>query len=1033
MVAAGGPADDGTPPGGSPSNETDIASLDLVSVLQDIKGELRRLSDEVNTMKSNPALRMSTSIQHVNAASEDLLTGSRMSSASVAAAANLANIMSDNERTTRRRSLGTRESGAMHWRSNEKRKEVADRALNGDPLDIGGDLPASVPGDKPAKNMYEGRSSNFDTCRLVAPLRRAGTAEGLQRAETISLVRKLETKKRISICAAALGGRRRSCNDGRRRSCTDRAPQGIAKGTADGDAPPDEHPGKPAGAEKAALEKAVPEADPRNRRRSRRVPQGSTVHGNSEDDTNHALKKFNARLLAEDVEVAGILAQLKRAQLVEAADQQREESNRDRVHSFDWLSCNSTSYTLDPRSSMNQMWRWLVVICALYSAAMIPIRIAFADIYDDVDPVYIAVDVVFVVDILVTLMTGVESKDGRAAQGLLIRSRRAIASRYAVSGEMAVDILGAISLDHFLRAEQREHPELRLLLIFKAFRLARLSRSFGSFQAKTSLGGAAILTARIAFLVACLVVIIHWFGCIWLLVGATSGEYAGYGDGLSQITGVSTPETEQLGDVTGESGVPERAFIQRLPNDAGEARDPRGVLYAEGFYWAIMMLTGLGVEFLPATVMSTVYEVMVAAVGVVMYAYFLGSATTAITSMNASAMKRKKRLDEMREFLRRRRVPERLRQAVVDHCDHMLDRQQALDELAMIQSLPQSLKLQLDMVLNSKFLVKVPMFRYCDPRCLITLVQCMRSSIFLPGDVIVCEGMPGTALYFVAKGRVTVLVGTDEVAWLSDFDFFGEQSFLDGTRVGASVVSEGLSEIMLLFRTDFLSILQYFPELREHVERCQQQQLEKYARIAEKLKKSNRSSIRRSSESQARRSSSSHLPGVALKRCSSKKSSELPGAADDDSGSSHTAAFRGSAHAQVAPFTSTGNHNNGESTGGQSSVSDNPMHDGWIDRECSFNGGETEAGRMERQGTFSMMVGQLAASETLANVQAEGAKAGKGESAMLKGIRTLQNVNKARGAFRALGQRGRGQSEQSRASGINEEVEEPDEEAADAD
>ena len=32
-----------------------------------------------------------------------------------------------------------------------------------------------------------------------------------------------------------------------------------------------------------------------------------------------------------------------------------------------------------------------------------------------------------------------------------------------------------------------------------------------------------------------------------------------------------------------------------------------------------------------------------------------------------------------------------------------------------------SLKLQLDMVLNSKFLVKVPMFRYCDPRCLITL------------------------------------------------------------------------------------------------------------------------------------------------------------------------------------------------------------------------------------------------------------------------------------------------------------------------
>ena len=113
MATPGERGNAGSPPGGSPSNGSEVASLDLVSVLQDIKGELRRLSDEVNTMKSNPALRSSVSgIQHMSSVSEDMHRGSQMSTESLAAAANLANIMSDHERASRRRSMGTRESGA---------------------------------------------------------------------------------------------------------------------------------------------------------------------------------------------------------------------------------------------------------------------------------------------------------------------------------------------------------------------------------------------------------------------------------------------------------------------------------------------------------------------------------------------------------------------------------------------------------------------------------------------------------------------------------------------------------------------------------------------------------------------------------------------------------------------------------------------------------------------------------------------------------------------------------------------------------
>lgn len=101
-----------------------------------------------------------------------------------------------------------------------------------------------------------------------------------------------------------------------------------------------------------------------------------------------------------------------------------------------------------------------------------------------------------------------------------------------------------------------------------------------------------------------------------------------------------------------------------------------------------MMSTGLGVEFLPTTVGETLYEAAVTALGVVMYAYFLGSATTAITNMNVQNAQRQVQLDQMRDFLRRRKVPERLRNNVVDHCDHMLNRQQARSRTTSSLALP---------------------------------------------------------------------------------------------------------------------------------------------------------------------------------------------------------------------------------------------------------------------------------------------------------------------------------------------------------
>ena len=559
---------------------------------------------------------------------------------------------------------------------------------------------------------------------------------------------------------------------------------------------------------------------------------------------------INARLLAQDSDLAECLEHLKRQQQKESHREQRDNgANGLSPHAASvllrreaglcdgclgggsGLTSRLEQLTIDPARTPRRWWDRLMVVMLVYSVSITPLRLAFAAIMDDAGDGWRAID--FAVDVAFIFDIGLNCITGHMQRGELVTSHRAIVARYARSGELAIDVLAALPLDFVFGVgseARRTSDTARLLRVLKIFRLQRLKRYWS--QLEDYVEHHTMISTHIfqvVYLLVCFVIIVHWFGCIWLLVGD-----------VTDSTSLLWPQTGAAGTDSGESAGAEegtaataagaasaRAFIAVSAGEGGSFKS-MGVMYTEAFYWALMMSTGLGVEFLPTTVGETLYEAAVTALGVVMYAYFLGSATTAITNMNVQSAQRQVQLDLMREFLRRRKVPERLRNSVVAHVDHMLNRQQALDELKMLKGLPQALKLQLDMVLHSKFLIKVPMFRYCDARCLITLVQCMQLCMYLPGDVVVCEGMSGSALYLIAKGRVKVLVGTEELAWLSDYDFFGEQSFLDGTTVGASVVSADLSDIMLLFRADFMQILEYFPDLRAHVERCQRDQRSKY-------------------------------------------------------------------------------------------------------------------------------------------------------------------------------------------------------------
>lgn len=77
--------------------------------------------------------------------------------------------------------------------------------------------------------------------------------------------------------------------------------------------------------------------------------------------------------------------------------------------------------------------------------------------------------------------------------------------------------------------------------------------------------------------------------------------------------------------------------------------------------------------------------------------------------------------------------------------------------------------------------------------------------------IILQEGQPGDAVYFLAEGEVRVEQKSSnvsiELARLISGSIFGEMSFLDGADVSASVIAEGHVEVVRVSCADLKTIM----------------------------------------------------------------------------------------------------------------------------------------------------------------------------------------------------------------------------------
>jgi CRP-like cAMP-binding protein len=118
----------------------------------------------------------------------------------------------------------------------------------------------------------------------------------------------------------------------------------------------------------------------------------------------------------------------------------------------------------------------------------------------------------------------------------------------------------------------------------------------------------------------------------------------------------------------------------------------------------------------------------------------------------------------------------------------------------------------------SNSLARVGLFAELTREELAELATCVRARRYTKGRIIFGEGDPGSHLYLVASGRVSVGVSSPDGRFLELHVFgpgevFGELALLDDEPRSADAIAQEPCELLLLARTDFLRFLKAHPDV----------------------------------------------------------------------------------------------------------------------------------------------------------------------------------------------------------------------------
>ncbi|KAG5888993.1 hypothetical protein JTB14_033923 [Gonioctena quinquepunctata] len=136
------------------------------------------------------------------------------------------------------------------------------------------------------------------------------------------------------------------------------------------------------------------------------------------------------------------------------------------------------------------------------------------------------------------------------------------------------------------------------------------------------------------------------------------------------------------------------------------------------------------------------------------------------------------------------------------------------------------LKQEILVYVTKNHVQRVEFFKDLPDTVLAKLVSRLKSEIFLANDIILTAGIAGNCMFFIYFGTVAIYSpGGKEICHLEDGAHFGEIALIFNEPRVATVRAVTPCELFILNRSDFLGVLEPYPEIKDKITLLAQERL----------------------------------------------------------------------------------------------------------------------------------------------------------------------------------------------------------------
>ncbi|GMF33139.1 unnamed protein product [Phytophthora fragariaefolia] len=373
-------------------------------------------------------------------------------------------------------------------------------------------------------------------------------------------------------------------------------------------------------------------------------------------------------------------------------------------------------------SKLRISWDIVMGLMISITAITVPFRIAF-DVQDkDVLVFYVTdriSDVLFVIDVILSFCTTYVDDTG-----VEIVDRREIRRHY-LKTTFFVDIVATIPFDFIIEEvaagnifkSLRLIRTLKLIKLLRLMRLSKLLKMNSQWMAEFDIN---VDTVRLLKLLAPVMIIAHYVGCIWFYISA--GRDA---------------EDCWWGHVYFEY--------------------PNSILskYVASIYWAITTMTTVGFgDIVPVNDYEKAYCILVLIGGTTLFAYVVGTVIE-VASNSTSLMNREHEIvQRVNAYIKERGVSSEFIVACQEHLRFVDSEKTFFVENSLFDALSYSLRSELTLILNASIVSKIRFFDK-KPKWFLTLIlPRLVPQFYLEGDILIYQDNPVSGIFFVMNGAV---------------------------------------------------------------------------------------------------------------------------------------------------------------------------------------------------------------------------------------------------------------------------------------